>query len=110
MADGIRINDASVEISTGGLDALLNRQGADLTVRKIDLSVSSEALNTLLAKFAPEGAPTATAEISEGRAVVSSQKDGQTMRLDLQLGALRVTFGDDGIRLSSEGSADGGGG
>ncbi len=101
MADGIRINDAALEISPAGLEALVNQQGASVTLTKIDLSISPEALATLLARFAPEGEPAPTAEVSDGRLQVSTTREGKPMSLDLQVGGLRLEFTTAGLRLVS---------
>ena len=45
----LRVNDTALEISPEGLQALVNNQGAEIKVTKLDISVSPEALNTLLA-------------------------------------------------------------
>ena len=101
MADGIRINDAALEISPAGLEALVNRQGAAVTLTKIDLSISPEALTTLLAGLAPQGEPPPTAALSEGRLQVSTVREGKAMALDLQVGGLRLEITADGLRLVS---------
>jgi hypothetical protein len=107
MADGIRINDAALEISPAGLEALVNRQGAAVTLTRIDLSVSPEALSTLLARFAPEGEPPPTAELSEGRLQVSATREGKPMTLDLQVGGLRLEISTTGLRLVSGSQPEG---
>src|SRR5688500_17893784 len=100
MAEGIRINDAALEISPTGLEALVNQKGAEVKVTRIDLSVSPEALGTLLTRFAAEGQAPPTAALSDGRLQVSAQQDGKPMTLDLQLGSLRLTFSPEGLRLT----------
>lgn len=102
MADGIRIQDAALEISPAGLEALINKQGAEVRVTKIDLSVSPEALNTLLAGLAPEGTASPSAQVSDGRIQVSGEREGKRMALDLQVGSLRVEITAAGIRLFNE--------
>jgi hypothetical protein len=101
MADGIRIQDAALEISPSGLEALVNNQGAEVRVTKLDLAVSPEALNTLLRKFAPEGTAAPSATLGDGRVQVSAQQGGKTMGLDLSVGSLRVEITAAGIRLVS---------
>ncbi|MFN3652288.1 MAG: hypothetical protein ACK47B_22140 [Armatimonadota bacterium] len=104
MADGIRINDAAIEISSEGVEALTRREGADLRVTRLDLSISPEALNTLLAGFAPAGEPAPSAEVGDGRLQVTGSKDGKRMSLDLQLGAVRIELTPEGIRLVGGGA------
>ena len=101
MADGIRVNDAALEISPEGLQALVNRQGMEIKLTKLDLSVSPEALNTLLSRFASEGEATPAAQVSDGRLQVTTVREGQRMSLDLQLGGVRVELTPGGIRLVS---------
>lgn len=102
MADGIRINDASLEISPESLAALVNKQSASVTVSKLDLSVSPEALATLLQGLAPEGTPPPTVQVGDGSLQVAGEKDGRRMGLDLQMGSLRLQFTAEGLRLTSE--------
>ena len=101
MADGIRIHDAALEISPAGLEALVNHQGAAVTLTKIDLSISPEALATLLAGLAPADEPAPTAEVSEGRLQLSATREGKPMSLDLQVGGLRLEITAEGLRLVS---------
>jgi hypothetical protein len=102
MADGIRITDAALEISPAGLDALVKRQGAQVTVTHLDLSISPEALNTLLGALAPQGEPAPTAALSQGRLQVTGQKDGSRMSVDLRVGGFKVEITEQGLRLVSE--------
>jgi hypothetical protein len=103
VADGIRINDASVEISTGQLEALVKKQGAAVSVTKLDLSVTPEALATLLSAFAPEGTPPPAVELSEGRMLITGEREAKSLGLDLRLGGLRVEITAEGLHLVSEG-------
>jgi hypothetical protein len=106
MAEGIRIEDAALEISPAGLEALVNRQGAEVRVTRLDLSVSPEALNALLRGLAPEGAAPPSAEVSDGRLQLAAEQDGKRLALDLQVGNLRVELTAGGLRLVSEPPAD----
>jgi len=101
MAEGIRINDAAVEISPAGLEALVTGQGAEVRVTRLDLSVSPEALNTLLTRLAPEGVSAPSAQVSDGRLQVTADQNGKRMALDLQLGGLRLELSPEGLRLVS---------
>ena len=102
MADGIKIQDAAVEISGEGLQALLNHRGAEVTVTKLDLSVSPEALNTLLVGLAPEGVNAPSAECADGQLRLSAEKDGKPMALDLRVGGVRIELTTAGLRLTAE--------
>jgi hypothetical protein len=99
MPDGIRIQDAAVEISPEGLEALLHKRGAEVTVSKLDLSISPEALNTLLAGLAPGGVNAPTAACADGRLRVTAEKDGQPVALDLRVGGIRIELTAGGLRL-----------
>jgi hypothetical protein len=101
MADGIRINDAALEIPAAGVSALVNREGADVRVTRLDISISPEALAALVAGLAPEGT-TPTAETGDGSLKVSGEKDGKRVGLELRCGALRLEIKSDGLRLVSE--------
>jgi hypothetical protein len=102
MADGIRIQDAAVEISPEGLQALLDHRGAEVTVSRLDLSVSPEALNTLLAGLAPEGVTSPSAQCADGQLRISGEKDGKPMALDLRVGGVRIEITASGLRLTAE--------
>jgi hypothetical protein len=101
MAEGVRIRDAALEISPEGLEALVSRQGAEVRVTRIDLSVSPEAIAALLRGLTPEGTPPPTVQVSDGRLQVSGEKEGKRTALDLQLGSLRVEITADGVRLTN---------
>lgn len=101
MAEGIRIHDAALEISPAGLEALVSRRGAEVTLTKIDLSISPEALNTLLGGLATEENPAPTAALADGRLQVAAERDGKRMALDLQAGSFRLEITAGGIRLVS---------
>ena len=102
MADGIRINDAALEISPSGLEALINQRGAEVKVTRLDLTVSPEALATLLGRLAPEGQPAPTAQLEDGRLLVTAEQEGKKTQVDLQLGGLRLEVTANGLRLVSE--------
>jgi hypothetical protein len=101
MADGIRIHDAEIEVGTDALEALLNRGGADVVVRKIDLSVTPDAMNAVLRKATPAGNVPPSVESESGRLVLQAEREGTLHRLDLQLGSLRLEIGAEGVRLTS---------
>ena len=98
MADGIRIEDVAVDISPGSLQGLISREGGEIRVTRLNLSLSQEALNVLLSRAAPEGGQPPTARVSDGRLLVTT---GQAVALDLQVGGFRVELTADGIRLVS---------
>lgn len=102
MADGIRINDASLEIAPEALTALVNKEGASVIVNRLDVSVSPEALATLLQGLAPEGTPPPSVEVGEGNLQLAGEREGKRMGVDLRMGALRLQFTPEGLRLTSE--------
>jgi len=106
--DGIRINDASLEISPTGLEALVNGQGAEVRVSRIDLSISPEALNTLVRGATPGSETAPSTELGDGRVRVRAEKDGKPVAFDLQIGALRLEITSGGIRVVSENAPRGG--
>ncbi len=104
MPDGIRINDAALEISPAALEALVGQKGADITLTRLDLSASEESLNTLLRGITPEGQTPPSVEISEGRVRLAGTKEGRTMGIDLKVGGLRLELTEGGLRLLSTGA------
>lgn len=102
MAEGIRINDASLEITPEALSSMVNKEGASVIVNRLDLSVSPEALATLLQGLAPEGTPPPTVEPRDGGLMVDAERDGKRMGVDLRVGSLRLQFTAEGLRLTSE--------
>lgn len=107
MADGIQIHDAQLDVSTSALESLLNKGGADVTVRKIDLSVTPDALNAVLRKATPPGNLAPTVESEDGRLVLQAEREGTLHRLDLHLGSLRIEIGAEGVRLTSVPAGEG---
>ena len=102
MAEGIQIRDAALELSPEGLRSLLKGGGAELRLTRVDLSVSPDALNALLASAAPEGTPPPSAELSDGEMRLSGERDGKRMTLDLRVSRLRLEISAEGLRLVSE--------
>jgi hypothetical protein len=102
MADGIRINDAALEISPAALDAIVKGQGAQVTLTKVDLSVSPEALNTILAAATPQGTPAPSASVGDGRLQVTGQAGERRVALDIRAGSFRLQITSEGLRLVSE--------
>jgi hypothetical protein len=99
MADGIRIQDAAIEISPSGLEAMLRKEGTEIKVTRLDLSVSPEALNTLLQGLAPAGQAAPKASLEQGRVRVDVEKDGKPLALDLQIGGVKLEITAEGLRL-----------
>jgi hypothetical protein len=108
MADGIKIHDVAAEISPAGLEALVQQRGAEVTVTRLDLSVSQEALNVLLHGLAPEGAAAPSAQVDAAGLRLALEREGKPLSLDLQVGGLRLEFTGDGLRLASGPARDGG--
>lgn len=102
MADGIRINDAALEIAPEALAALVNKEGASVIVNRLDVSVSPEALATLLRGLAPEGTPPPSVAVQEGGLQFSGEREGKRLGVDLRMGGLRLRFTPEGLHLTSE--------
>lgn len=102
MAEGIRIRDAALELSPEGLQSLLKGGGAELRLTRVDLSVSPDALNALLASAVPEGTPAPSAELADGEMRLTAEREGKRMKLDLRMSHLRLEISAEGLRLVSE--------
>jgi len=99
--EGIVIHDAALEISEEGLGELAAKRGAEVTVTRLDLSLSPQTLNRLLKSATPRGRPAPRAQVSDGRLQLSLQQGGRKTGLDLQVGNLRVELSEAGLRLVS---------
>jgi|SRR5215831_17573204 len=101
MDEGIRIEDVAFEISPTGLVSLMDRKGLELKINRLDLSLSEEALNSLLKRYAPaETSPSAT--IEEGHLTFSSAREGATSRIELGSSGIRLEVIEGGLRLRTE--------
>lgn len=98
MDDGIRIEDAAVEISPAGLEAMLAKKGADVKVTRLECSVSEEALNALLKRFAP-GPGVPHASVADGHLAVENVGPDGNVRLELEASGIRLEITADGLRL-----------
>jgi hypothetical protein len=101
MDEGIRIEDAACEISPSGLESLLAKKGLELTVTRLDLSISQEALNALLQRFAP-GPAAPRAEVLDGRLRVENPGEAGAVTVELQSGGLRLEITGEGLRLRTD--------
>jgi hypothetical protein len=101
MTDGIRIEDAALEITAEGVEALVRREAPPLTVTRLSITVSAEALNTLIAGLAPEG-KSAAVKVGEGYARVDGQSEGRTLSVELRVGAVVLQLQDGGVRLATQ--------
>src|SRR5437660_3666433 len=99
-AYGIRIHDAEIEVGPETLDALLKTRSGELTLTKIDLSITPEALNRLLKSLSPRGT-LPSARVSSGRLQLTAQQQGKKAGIDLQLGTVRIELSPEGVRLVS---------
>ena len=102
MADGIRINDADLEIGPEALSSLVQKRGGSVVVNRLDLSVSPEALATLLQGLTPEGKPAPAVEVGEGSLQVTVDREGAPVGAALRMGSLRLHFTAEGLRVTSE--------
>lgn len=104
MADGIRINDAALEISPQAIQSLIKKDGqpADITLSRLDLTVSPQALAALLQGLSPEGAAPPSVTVEDGRLQAGVERDGRRVGLDLRLGGVRISFTAEGLRITGE--------
>lgn len=123
MSDGIRIEDAAIDISPAGLEGLLGGGGpAEVSVSRVTLTVSEEVLNTVLRHGPPgapkssEGAPAAatgatgavagaaagpSVQIQPDGVSVDLNRGGKQLRLALRFGKVQVEFGDGVVRVTA---------
>ncbi len=99
--EGIRVNDVALEISPTGIAALVNKQGAEVKLTKLDVSVSPQALNALLGAVAQEGDAPPSASVADGRLQVQAERGGKKVALDLQVGGFRLEITAAGLRIVS---------
>jgi hypothetical protein len=102
LAEGIRIDDAAIEISPEALEGLVNKRGGAVVLKRLDLAVSPEALTTLLQGLAPEGKPAPSVQVGEGSLDIRVERETGPVGADLRMGALRVQFTAEGLRVTSE--------
>ena len=119
MSDGIRIEDAAIEITPEALEGLLGGSGTtEVRVSRVSITVSEESLNAVLRGTAPEGAsgstpavdPSApaakpappTVRIQAEGVSVDLNRGGRQMRLGLNFGSVRVQFTDGAVRVTTE--------
>lgn len=101
MDEGIRIEDVAFEITPTGLVSLLDKKGLELKVNRLDISISEEALNSLLKRYAPaEIAPLASVE--GGQLTLTNTREGGTSKVELASPSLRLEVTGTGLRLRTE--------
>ena len=98
--EGIRIENASLEISDSGLDDLLKDQGAAVNITGGEVTISQAALDQLVSKLAPDCDCSAT--VSSDGVAASLPRDGKQLQVQLSTGGLRVEFRDDGLVIRLE--------
>jgi hypothetical protein len=100
MDEGIRIEDVACEISPSGLEALLEKKGAEVKVTRLELCVSESALNALLRRFGPGPTPPHAA-INNGLLRINNVGD-KPATIELQAGTIRLEITDGGLRLRTD--------
>ncbi|MBI3910916.1 MAG: hypothetical protein HY320_08275 [Armatimonadetes bacterium] len=123
--EGIRIDNAALELSGPGLEALLAGRGVDITLHRLDGSISEASLNQLLARGASprprleSAAPEAAVrppdhigigtapriELRPGDVVVETSwpdRDGAPVRIRLRFASLRLEVEAGVLRVRSE--------
>lgn len=105
----IEIENAAVEISPEGLEAMLAGRGVDLQFSRLEFRLSAAAVQALVQRLMPSEGEPARAEVTPRGVLIEGEKDGRRMRLRLDATALRLQPGDGELRLVSEpGSSDAG--
>lgn len=104
MSDPFRIDieNAAVEISAEGLQALLEGKGADLQFSKLEFRLSAAALQALAARLLPSDGAPARAEVTPQGVLLEGGKDGRRFRIRLDATAVRLQPGDGELRLVTE--------
>ena len=101
MDEGIRLEDVAFEISPTGLVSLLDKKGLELKVNRLDITISEEALNSLLKRYAPaETSPAASVE--GGQLTLTNTREGATSKIELASPALRLEVTGTGLRLRTD--------
>jgi hypothetical protein len=104
MSDPVRIEieNAAVEISSEGLQELLEGRGADLHFSRLEFRLSAAALQALAARLLPSDGAPARAEVTPNGLMLEGGKDGRRFRIRLDATAVRLQPGDGEVRLVTE--------
>lgn len=104
MPDPVRIEieNAAVEISPEGLEAMLEGRGADLRFSRLEFRFSAAVLQALAARLLPTDGQPARAEVSPQGVLLEGEKDGRRVRIRLDATAVRLEPGQGELRLVTE--------
>ena len=105
MPDPVRIEieNAAVELSSEGLQELLEGRGTDLRVSRLEFRLSAAALQALVARLLPSDQSPARAEVTPQGLVLEGSKDGRRLRIRLDTTGVRLQPGEGELRLITEG-------
>src|SRR5687768_15821648 len=98
----IEIENAAVEISPEGLEAMLAGRGVDLRFSQLEFRLPAAAVQALVQRLMPSDGEPARAEVTPHGVSIEGEKDGRRMRIRLDATALRLLPGDGELRLVSE--------
>ncbi len=106
MSDPFRIDieNAAVEISSEGLQEMLEGRGADLQLSRLEFRLSAAALQALVARLMPSDGAPARAEVTPQGLTIEGGKDGRRFRIRLDATAVRLQPGEGELRLVTEGA------
>jgi hypothetical protein len=98
----IEIENAAVEISPEGLEAMLAGRGVDLRFSQLEFRLSAAAVQALVQRLMPSEGEPARAEVTPQGVSIEGEKDGRRVRIRLDATSLRLQPGDGELRLISE--------
>jgi hypothetical protein len=104
MPDPLRIDieNAAVEISPEGLEAMLAGRGVDLQLSQLEFRLSAAAVQALVQRLMPSEREPARSEVTPQGVSIEGEKDGRRVRIRLDATSLRLQPGDGELRLISE--------
>src|SRR5438552_3170335 len=107
MSDPVRIEieNAAVEMTSEGLQAMLEGRGADLHLSRLELRLTAAALQTLAVRLIPSDGAPARAEVTPRGLLLEGGKDGRRFRIRLDATGIRLQPGDGELRLLTEDGA-----
>ena len=104
MQDPVRIEieNAAVEISSEGLQKMLDGQGAEISFSELEFRLSAAGVQALVARLFPSDGAPARAEVTPDGLMVEGGKEGRQFRIRLDATGIRLQPGQGEIRLVTE--------
>ena len=104
MPDPLRIDieNAAVEISSEGLQAMLEGRGTDLRFSRLEFRLSAAAVQALVERLMPSDGAPARAEVTPEGVTLEGGQDGRRLRIRLDATAVRLQPGQGELRLVTE--------